>query len=206
MCSRFEIKARPRDVARHFDQGDLPGDFGPDLLFRDEVRPTDAALVFGASGFQRLSWGLQVDWDSKPLINARAETLTEKKTFQPLLGQRCVVPATAYFEWRRDGKRRLKNRIAPRGTRETASAGLFSFAGLTDGARFTIVTCPPLTAIASIHNRMPVILMADGERRWLNGNLPFADVAPLLVPDGNENGDLDLIAEEDVPAQPDLFG
>ena len=60
-----------------------------------------------------LGWGLGVDWTAKPLINARAETLAEKRTFRPLLERRCLVPATAYFEWRKDGKARHKNRIRP---------------------------------------------------------------------------------------------
>ncbi|MDX2141955.1 MAG: SOS response-associated peptidase family protein [Rhodospirillaceae bacterium] len=33
-------------------------------------------------------------------MNARAETLETKPTFRPLLERRCLVPATAYFEWK----------------------------------------------------------------------------------------------------------
>jgi len=194
MCSRFELNSRPRDLTKQFGFDDLP-----DAFTSGEVRPTDSALVLGSNGFQVLPWGLKVDWDTKPLINARAETLEKKKTFQPLLINRCLVPATAYFEWRRDGRQRLKNRIA------TEQGGLFVFAGLSDGTRFTIITCAPLAIIADIHNRMPVILKADAATRWVNGNLTFSELAPLLLPDAT----LDLSAEEDVPpppAQPDLFG
>ena len=63
---------------------------------------------------------------------------------------------TAYLEWRTadDGSKR-KNRIAP-------AAGLAAFAGLSDGEAFTIVTCAPAPAIEHIHDRMPVILDAQG--------------------------------------------
>ncbi|MDD9879086.1 MAG: SOS response-associated peptidase [Magnetovibrio sp.] len=194
MCSRFELSARPRDLARRFDLDDPPDGFAT-----GEVRPTNAALIIGPDGPRVQPWGFAVEWDKKPLINARSETLAEKKTFQPLLENRCLVPASAYFEWRRDGKARFKNRIAP------AGGGLFAFAGLTDGTRFTIVTRQPAAAIAHIHNRMPVILAADAEARWIGADNGFPAVQTLLAGDP----ELVLDAAEDTPpppAQAELFG
>lgn len=194
MCSRYELNSTSREIAQRF-QLEQP----PPMVNMAEIRPTDRALVIEAGGACRLlAWGLSVSWDKKPLINARAETLAEKKTFQTLLDSRCLVPASAYFEWRRDGKARFKNRIAPN------AAAPFAFAGLIDGDRFTIVTCAPAPAIANIHNRMPVILSRQGESDWLNSNNPFADAATYLVP--YEEAAL-TAAEDAVPPspQPDLF-
>lgn len=193
MCSRFEVNAKPRNLARRFGFEDLPLDFT-----EGEVRPTNDVLTVAMAGAEVLKWGLQVAWDTKPLINARAETLAEKPTFQPLLESRCLIPASAYFEWRRDGKARFKNRIS------LADNELFAFAGLTDGTRFTIVTSSPHPSVADIHNRMPVILAANTEAAWLDNALPFAEVCGFL-----NRADLNLEAEEDVPPpprQPDLFG
>lgn len=194
MCSRFEINAKPHDLVRRFGFDELPDSFA-----LGEIRPTNRVLTLTAAGPAVMSWGLKVDWDTKPLINARAETLTEKKTFQPLLDNRCLVPATAYFEWRHNGKARLKNRIAP------TEGGLFGFAALNDGANVTIITCVPQPGIAHIQNRMPVVLPAAAETAWLDPTAAFADVAPLLRPDAAPP----LDATEDVPpppAQGDLFG
>ena len=194
MCSRFEINARPRDLARRFGLAAEPADFAT-----GEVRPTDPVLTIGPGGVRTMPWGLAVEWDSKPLINARAETLTQKPTFRPLLENRCLVPAEAYFEWRRDGKARLKNRLAP------AAGGIFAFAGLHDAARVVIVTCQPAPDIADIHNRMPVILAAADEARWCDPKLAFAEVANLLHP--TQPGY--FAVEEDAPPAPrqaDLFG
>ncbi len=194
MCSRFEINSRPRDLARRFGLSDEPSGFTT-----GEVRPTDAALTIDATGARAMRWGLDVDWDSKPLINARAETLVEKPTFRPLLQRRCLVPADAYFEWRRDGARRLKNRIAP------VAGGIMAFAALNDGERVVIVTCVPAPDIAHIHGRMPVIVAEDAEARWCDPALPFADVAVLLRPAATGF----LAANEDTPPPPrqaDLFG
>ncbi len=194
MCSRFEIDAQQGDLAERFGLADPPP-----LLGAPEIRPTDMALIIESGAKPRLSgWGLAVEWDAKPLINARAETLTKKKTFRPLLENRCLVPATAYFEWRKDGHARRKNRIG------TKSRGVFAFAGLTDGDRFTIITCPPAADIAHIHDRMPVILERRAEPLWIDRGTPFNKVSGLLVPFCAEP----LWAEEETPPavrQADLF-
>ena len=194
MCSRFEMAAAAADIARRFGLKTAPP-----LPNAPELRPTDPALVIQPEGPRLLGWGLAAAWDAKPLINARAETLAQKPTFRPLLATRCLVPATAYFEWRKDGRAKLKNRIA------LGEGGLFAFAGLTDGTRFTIVTCAPSPAIAHIHDRMPVILERRAEAPWIDPDVAFADVAGLLVPHEAEP----LKAEEEPPAAPkqtDLFG
>lgn len=195
MCSRYELNARARELIDRFA---LIG-MAPAMPTSVELRPTNQAPIIVAEGgkaiWRAARWGLPAAWDGKPLINARAETLTERKTFRPLLGQRCLVPATAYFEWRKDGRRRHRNRIAPE------NGGLFAFAGLIDNDDFTIVTCSPVTEIAHIHDRMPVILAPAAEADWLDTARPFDDVAPALVSYTAST----LRAAEDVPRQPDLF-
>lgn len=199
MCSRFEQNAPPGDLAKRFGLDNPPP--APNMA---ELRPTDLAVVIERRNGDKptprlLTWGLSVDWDAKPLINARAETLSQKKTFRGLLENRCLVPATAYFEWRKDDGGNHKNRI------ETANEDIFAFAGIIDGDRFTIVTCAPAPNIAHIHNRMPVILERPAEAHWTDPNAAFADVAGLLVPYQSAP----LKADEETPPpprQPDLFG
>ena len=174
MCSRFEVNASSRDLTRRYGFNDLPTDFTT-----GEVRPTDPALMIAAGGPRVMRWGLSVDWNNKPLINARAETLAEKSTFRPLLKNRCLVLATAYFEWRRDGGQRFKNRIAPNDGATTA------FAGLHDEERFVIITCEPASDIAHIHNRMPVMLGVGEALQWIDASLGFENVGSLLVPSAN---------------------
>ncbi len=131
------------------------------------------------------------------MINARSESVAEKSTFRGLLQTRCLVVATAYFEWRKveaGGKR--KNTIRP------ADLTVFAMAGLTDGQRFAILTCPPSEQIAHIHNRMPVILSRPDMDAWISAQ-PFQQVATQLMP---HPGPFNV--EEEVPAppaQPDLF-
>lgn len=186
MCARYELSASPRMIMERFAL-----ETAPPVPNREDLRPTDQALVVDQDGARLLRWGLDAKWDGKPLINARAETLTEKATFRPLLEKRCLVPMSAYFEWRNADGRKLKNRIAP------ADGGVAAFAGLTDGAAFTIVTCAPAPDVAHIHGRMPVILDADAARAWRDPARSFAEVAALLTPFEGR-----LQATEDTPPAP----
>jgi putative SOS response-associated peptidase YedK len=158
-------------------------------------------VITNENQIARLSWGLKVDWDTKPLINARSETLSEKRTFQPLLENRCLVPATAYFEWRKDEKLKIKTRIQPN------EGKLVAFAGLIDDDNFTIITCAPSPSIAYIHGRMPAILDQAAEADWLSGDNAYEDVANLLMPYQDDKLEAEEI--ENPPAkekkQGDLF-
>ena len=224
MCSRYEMKARPGDLAERFRlQGEPPD------LARPEVRPTDPAPIVvraedGARFARVARFGLNVTWNRAPVINARAETLQAKPTFRPLLLNRCLVPASAYFEWRQDGRARRRNRIA------LSDEGLMGFAGLFDSDRFVIITCavaagespppskyrrePPgsstrgslaaAAALAQIHDRMPAILPPEAEELWLDPNTTSDALAALLAPYAGG-----IAAVEDKPkprVQGDLFG
>ncbi len=131
------------------------------------------------------------------MINARAETLREKPTFRGLLQSRCLVIASAYFEWRTDeAGRKHKNRIS------LAKTPIFAMAGLINDGRFTIVTCSPSPDIAHIHSRMPAILDAAVAPAWID-EVPFDDIAGNLRP---ANGPFDVAEDTPPPAaQGDLF-
>ena len=198
MCSRFENKASAKTVKRRFRLKSLP-DGADAILSAPDRRPTDPILAIG-SGPEAiiLRFGLSTSWDAQPLLNARIETLTEKPTFRPLLETRCLIPATGYFEWRRQGKMRIKNRIEPQ------NHAPFAFAGLVDKSQnaAVILTCAPADPIAHVHGRMPVILKEGDEEAWLDPARAFASLTGMLRPFA------DVTAVEETPPpprQPDLF-
>jgi putative SOS response-associated peptidase YedK len=140
----------------------------------------------------RMQWGL-IPHGTRDLataqrpINARAETLPEKPMFRPLLTTgRCLVPASGFFEWKKDGKRQIPFYF------HLPESPLFAFAGLydtwksPDGAPLstcTIITCEPNALVAEVHNRMPVILSLEHEKWWLSRDpLTPRDLAGILVP------------------------
>jgi len=190
MCGKFEVKAAMKKVKKRFGLK-----LSPPPPQGIEMAPTDRILTIdGQSGQVRgrlLGWGLKVDWDSKPLINARAETLSTKATFRPLLQRRCLVPATAYFEWAqppgfKSAGAKQKMRIHAKDRELFAMAGLIG----EDGDSVTIVTCTPAPEIATLHDRMPVILNPQDEAAWIDTRRAFNEVEKLLRPyDGGLQGE-----------------
>lgn len=139
-------------------------------------RPTDPIAVILTSrklGLRR--WGLTGGNLTAPLINARAETLDQKPTFRPLLARRCLIPATAWYEWRKDGGAKRKNHIT------LPDHQPFLFAGLENGTEATIITCAPSTAIAHIHNRMPVVIGPNHINAWLDPSVAFDQTRHMLT-------------------------
>ncbi|WP_413205500.1 SOS response-associated peptidase [Rhodospirillum sp. A1_3_36] len=190
MCARYDLTSSTIRLVERFGLT-VP----PEVIRKGEVRPTDAAPIIAPDRKARMfRWGLTVDWDPKPLINARAESLEEKATFRPLLPFRCLVPVDGWYEWRKEGATRFKTRIAP------PEDGPFALAGLADPDRalFTVITCAPAPSVAPVHSRMPVLLAGpEAEARWLDMSLDFSAAALDLMP---YRGALKVV--EDQPSPP----
>jgi putative SOS response-associated peptidase YedK len=196
MCGRFtETKVDPGLIADRFgvQESAVPGE----TLGRYNVCPTEPVLaVCGEREARALRWGLVPPWARKlgggyEPINARAETLLEKRPFAQLAataGRRCLVVADGWYEWLKDER--------PRGERipfrYTVDGGeLFAFAGLWDERRVggervasvTILTTTANPVCAPVHDRMPCILASpDAEAAWLAPEVDGATALELLVP------------------------
>lgn len=149
-----------------------------------EIRPTDIVPVIANSkSFEAkpflMQWGFSgFGADKKPIINARSETAFEKSTFRkPLLERRCLIPATHYYEWEKQGSSRIKYAIK---TVEPMiyMAGMYRFEEGKPLPMFTILTRQAAPNISYIHDRMPVILSQQLASEWLS---PSADVATLIA-------------------------
>jgi putative SOS response-associated peptidase YedK len=95
-------------------------------------------------------------------INARSEDAYAKPMFRgPFKGKRCVVPATAFFEWKG---------IARADGDMVTLAGLYDYWRRGDDVMetYTILTTAPNALMETIHNRMPVILGQSDEDEWLD--------------------------------------
>jgi len=128
-----------------------------------------------------MRWGLVPSWakdatGGAAMINAKAETVTEKSAYRKAFVSRpCLVPADGFYEWAKIGpKEKQPYFITTRNQEPFAFAGLWEWWRAKDAARdtpaletFTILTTEPNAMCAPIHNRMPVMLAQDDSTRWL---------------------------------------
>jgi len=109
------------------------------------------------------------------MINARIETITERPSYRHLLaGNRCLVPASGYYEWKANGRTKTPYYIHPAEGSFVAFAGLYDTWKDTEGEEIqtcTIVTRDADEHMARLHNRMPVVLAHEDEQAWLNPQL-----------------------------------
>jgi putative SOS response-associated peptidase YedK len=109
-----------------------------------------------------LLWGLRSEKLKRPLINVRAERISEHRLFGPLFrGHRCLVPATTFVEWLDDSEPRQPFVAKPR-------RGRFGLAAIELHDTFGILTQPASGALARVHGRMPLVLGVDSFRTWLD--------------------------------------
>ncbi|UCD19949.1 MAG: SOS response-associated peptidase [candidate division WOR-3 bacterium] len=193
MCGRFVRKSTITIIEDEFDIYEVQWASEPSY----NIAPSqDVACVVGDGGNRlvKFRWGLVPFWADDPsigykMINARSETLTQKKSFaRAFRTQRCLVVADGFYEWRKlaDGKRKMPMYIHLRDDRPFGFAGLYENWKGKDGTVLqtcTIITTPPNELMASIHNRMPAIIAVDQRNMWLNREIDDPELLmPLLAP------------------------
>ena len=201
MCGRYALETPPEGLKRL-----LPFANSPNFPASYNIAPShpvpiirDSAVVSGAGQHEcvMVQWGLVPGWmkadkiadmSSRPQINARSETATEKPFFKSAFkSRRCLFPADAFYEWYRGGKG--KNQpycIRRQDEKPFMMAGIWEFWQGADGSE--IETCAILTVganetLSAIHHRMPVILEATHWADWLDTPAAKSDsLRPLLQP------------------------
>lgn len=183
MCGRFANTLEDTELLELYGYPFMDVDWNPNYNIAPMQSVPVAAAVDGKAVVRPMRWGLVPSWakDEKfasRTINARAETVAEKASFRkPFKSQRCLVPATGYYEWRvLPESTPLKKAKAPmffrvRGGEPFSFAGLWDVWKRFDGKEivsFTIITTSPNELSRPIHDRMPVILRKEDEVTWLD--------------------------------------
>jgi putative SOS response-associated peptidase YedK len=190
MCGRFLLKSPLVRLQQRFGFAERPN-----LQARYNVAPSQAVATVrqrpeGGRELAMLQWGLVPYWsrDAKSgykCINARAETIATAPAFrESFKRRRCLVLADGFYEWQKLEGVKVKQPILI----QMKSGEPFAFAGLWDQwngpdgplQTATIITTAANSVVASIHNRMPVILDPAVYDRWLDPSQP--DGAKPLVP------------------------
>lgn len=161
-----------------------PFDFdGLDFEATYNAAPTDLMPVYlvrskdnqGLTSLAR--WGLIPSWAKDErigakLINARADTISEKSSFRnAFYRRRCLVPMNGFFEWEAtpSGKQPYYFRLL--NSELFAAAGLYEWWKRPDGEwlqSFTVITGDPNEIVGNIHDRMPVVIEPEQWKNWLD--------------------------------------
>lgn len=166
MCGRYivfsseeyrEMKAILKEISRHYKTG--VGVFEPGEIFPSTAVPS-VYRKGGETEYGLFKWGFELPGAKRLVINARSETLDEKRMFRGLVaGNRCLLPANGFFEW----DRKVKYLIKPK------ELGTFYMAGIyNNSGDVVIITSPASAGMAHIHDRMPVIFDKSTGGMWLD--------------------------------------
>lgn len=173
MCGRYYIDdTTAREVEKAV--GRLDGKL--DMTCGD-VLPSQGAVVLrnqrGRLTADVMTWGFPGIDKGKLLINARAESALEKKTFrESMLHRRCIIPARGFYEWDRS---RTKFSYERKDAPVMFMAGCYDL--YEDEERFVILTTEANPSVSPVHERMPLILEPRELQNWV---LDDGAVEPLL--------------------------
>jgi len=185
MCYQTKITKKKEEIAKRFNA---------EITALNDYEPMEFCSAFNypktpvitnkyPNKVQLFNWGLIPNWSQDKSIrnytlNARIETLNEKKSFKDIVQNRCLILADGFYEWQwrnKNGSKKEKYLIT------LPNQELFAFAGIyrewtdfnnTKIHSYSIITTQANELMSEIHNtkqRMPVILKKQDEPHWLQG-------------------------------------
>ncbi len=178
MCGRYALTVEPDVLAALFALKELSAyDARYNLAPSQEAPIITRHQINGDRRTDPMRWGLIPSWskDAKiayKTINARSETAAIKPSFRSAFKRRrCLVPASWFYEWKREGKEKIPYRIRRTDGDPLAMAGLWEHWNGTEDepprTTFTILTTDASDDLEGLHDRMPCIIERDDIDRWL---------------------------------------
>lgn len=157
------------------------------VVKKGDIYPSNLAPIYAPTPDQNgkslevMKWGYEVSFRKGLLINARSETILEKKTFKKdFLERRCIVPASGFYEWDKE-----KNKYIFQDQDDEALYIAGVFRQHENASEYVILTKAPVEPVAAIHDRMPVIIPHSKAEEWLyDDNAAMGIVAQNYVPLG----------------------
>ena len=192
MCGRYALHAHPDVVALQFGLGSVP-----DFRRSYNIAPATQALIVEPKGASIAHWGLRGKF-----VNLRAETVQTK--FRT--SGRCLVPASGFYEWKSEGRRKQPYYF------RSASEPLLALAGVWERDTCSLITTEPNAVVGKVHDRMPLIVPRERYAAWLGGNTDLLEDPPEVRLTGHPVSMAVNQAANDAPAliapaalAPDLF-
>ena len=157
MCGRFESKPNAEGLVSLLKQLNI------DLIVEKEdglktvnIAPTEKIIGITKQEDKYLlssyDWGIKFSKSSPLIFNSRMETIIEKKFWLNTFNRnRCLIPMSAFYEWKKEGSKKVPYRIFLK------TEDLFFVPALFYSNSASLLTTTPNAFIKPIHHRMPVI-------------------------------------------------
>lgn len=150
MCGRYALHANPEVIALQFGLESVP-EFKPSY----NIAPAAEILVVRPGAAARARWGLRGRF-----VNLRAETVLAR--FRA--SGRCLVPASGFYEWKAEGRRKQPYYFSP------TSDALLALAALWERDTCSLITTEPNAVVRRVHDRMPLMVPGKLYQAWLHGD------------------------------------
>jgi len=161
MCGRYALHANPEVVALQFALDSVP-----EFKRSYNIAPAAEILVVRNGSASLARWGLRGRF-----VNLRAETVASK--FRN--SGRCLVPASGFYEWKMEGRRKQPYYFFPE------NEALFGFAALWERDTCSLITTEPNAVIGKVHDRMPLIVPSGSYAAWLAGDEKILEKPPEIA-------------------------
>ena len=188
MCGRFSITGEVEFYTDYYGVDEVLGDPLPPSW---NVAPTDPVYVVGerdgARFLSTMRWGLLPvhAGDTRRIhINSRAETIDTSPVFAASFARRrCLIPADGFYEWEPAQRGRTPHWVYRGDGHPMSFAGIWSTRKTADGWERTcsIITASAAGVVATIHDRMPVVLVPEVWDAWLDRELQDSEAARGLI-------------------------
>lgn len=183
MCHRFELYQTPKVIKLLQGTGYSaeepktykPGDIAPVLAMDKNLKPRIFFMKWGYSIYDKL------------VYNSRSEDIVNRKSFSnDYMKHRCVIPATAYYEW---DKKKTCYRLIP-------NHELIYFAGIyrleNNKPVFSIITLASDDDLKMVHDRMPMVISDKEVTKYINPDTPLSQ-----LPKHDRELKIDIIPDEE---------
>lgn len=171
MCGRYLYDPMSGEMDEYWkivrNVGEKQNLYDGDETASGDVYPSNNVITLGANKGEQIvpgitKWGFQGYKKGQLFINARVESVEEKKTFaKAFRDSRCVFPMNGFYEWNSDKKKFLF-------TGDNDLMFVAGFYRMHEGiAESIIMTTEPNQVVSPIHDRMPLILDKADIDKWI---------------------------------------
>jgi len=187
MCGRYNLLP---DAKAWIDGFEIARDLLSEIEWRARynIAPGQSVPIIRAVAggdalvIDKARWGFVPHWmqDEKPKIqpiNARDDGVASKPFFREAFRhRRCLFPASGFYEWKSERGRKQPYNIT------MTDGRVFLMAGIWDNWRgddtAAIITTSANELMATIHERMPVIIEPSDAMDWITGKHPLDYLKP----------------------------